>query len=76
MVTVKATSGTDMDTHEVTVTVTNVDDAIVERDLLEMYDADTSGDIDLSEVSTAIDDFFSGGLTLAEVSAVIDLFFE
>ena len=76
MVTVNASDGTHMASHEVTVTVTNVDDTIVEQTLLERYDADGDDDIDLTEVSTAIDDFFSGGLTLAEVSAVIDLFFE
>ena len=43
--------------------------------LLDRYDADDSGHIDLTEVSAAIDDFFDGQLTLAEVSAVIDLYF-
>ena len=43
--------------------------------LLAKYDADDSGDIDLSEVSAAIDDYFNGQLTLAEVSTVIDLYF-
>ena len=43
--------------------------------LLSRYDNDNSGDIDLSEVSAAIDDYFSDDLTLAEVSAVIDLYF-
>ena len=43
--------------------------------LLERYDADDSGDIDLDEVSAAIDDYFAGNLTLEEVSAVIDLYF-
>ena len=28
--------------------------------LLDMYDADDSGDIDLTEVSAAIDDYFAG----------------
>ena len=44
--------------------------------LLDRYDADDSGSIDLAEVSTAIDDYFNGHLTLAEVSAVIDLYFD
>ena len=43
--------------------------------LLERYDADESGDIDLTEVSAAIDDYFDRQLTLDEVSAVIDLYF-
>ena len=76
MVTVEASDGTNMASHEVTVTVTNVDDTIVEHDLLDIYDADNSGHIDLPEVSAVIDDYFGGLRTLAEVSAVIDLFFE
>ena len=44
-------------------------------DLLDRYDADDSGHIDLMEVSAAIDDYFNGDLTLAEVSLVIDLYF-
>ena len=76
MVTVKAAYGADMDTHEVTITVTDVEEMAPEMSLLDRYDADGDDDIDLTEVGTAIDDFFSGGLTLAEVSAVIDLFFE
>ena len=43
--------------------------------LLDRYDADEDGQIDLSEISTAVDDYFNGQLTLAEVSAVIDLYF-
>ena len=43
--------------------------------LLDRYDADDSGDIDLTEVSAAIDDYFNGDLTLAQVSDVIDLYF-
>ncbi len=45
------------------------------NELLNRYDADDSGHIDLMEVSTAIDDFFDGNLTLEQVSAVIDLYF-
>ena len=44
-------------------------------ELLDRYDTDESGQIDLLEVSTAIDDFFNEQLTLAEVSIVIDLYF-
>ena len=76
MVTVEASDGTNMATHEVIVTVTDVDDTIVGEDLLDRYDADDSGHIELSEVNTAIDHFFGGGLTLLEVNAVIDLFFQ
>ena len=76
MVTVKADYGADMDTLEVTVMVTDEDDTTVGDDLLNTYDADNSGHIDLPEVSAVIDDYFGGLRTLAEVSAVIDLFFE
>ena len=58
-------------TYTVTVTVAPP----VEGDLLGRYDADDSGDIDLDEVSAAIDDYFNGDLTLAQVSDVIDLYF-
>ncbi len=49
-------------------------------ELLDRYDADESSQIDLSEVSTAIDDYFRDEgdpdkLTLPEVSIVIDLYF-
>ena len=44
-------------------------------ELLDRYDTDGSGQIDLSEVSLAIDDYFNGQLTLVEVSIVIDLYF-
>jgi len=43
--------------------------------LLQRYDADEDGSIDLSEVSRAIDDFFDGALTPEQVSIVIDLYF-
>ena len=43
--------------------------------LLDRYDADESGQIDLSEVNMAIDDYFNEQLTLAEVNIVIDLYF-
>ena len=76
MVTVNASDGTDMDSLDVTVTVTDVDDTTVGEDLLDRYDADDSGHIDLSEVSLAIDGYFDGLLTLAQVSTVIDLYFE
>ena len=68
MVTVTAGDGTTSATYTVTVT-------IAMPTLLDRYDADDSGDIDLSEVSAAIDDYFNDDLTLAEVSAVIDLYF-
>ena len=68
-VTVTAEDGTTTMTYTVTVTV-------LARTLLDRYDADDSGHIDLSEVNTAIDDFFDDELTLTQVNAVIDLFFQ
>ena len=76
MVTVEADDGTYMDSLNVTVTVSEVDETTPGGSLLEIYDDDDSGHIDLSEVSAAIDDYFERRLTLAEVSAVIDLYFE
>ena len=73
-VTIKVSDGTDSDTVVVTITVTDV----VEEgpSLLETYDADDSGEIELSELSRAIDEYFNDRLTLAELSAVISLFFQ
>ena len=73
-VTVMAEDGTTSQTYTVTVTV--LDMVTPEGTLLDRYDADDSDHIDLSEVNTAIDDYFDGELTLAEVNAVIDLFFQ
>ena len=72
-VTVTAEDGTTMMTYTVMVTR---EAAPVEGDLLDRYDADESGHIDLSEVNTAIDDFFASEITLAQVNEVIDFFFE
>ena len=66
---VTAEDGTTMMTYTVTVTVEM-------PTLLDRYDEDDSGDIDLDEVSAAIDDYFNDQLTLAEVNTVIDLYFE
>ena len=78
MVTVEASDGTNMASHEVTVTVTNVDDTIVEQTLLDKYDADDSGRIDREEVIAAIDDYLFGvgdeKLTRPQVIEVIDLY--
>ena len=60
MVTVKASDGTNMASHEVTVTVTNVDDTTVGEDLLDRYDADDSGHIDLGEAVDAVLDYQDG----------------
>ena len=71
-ITVTVTAGSNTRAYTVTVTVAPP----VEGDLLDRYDADDSGDIDLTEVSAAIDDYFNGDLTLAQVSDVIDLYFQ
>ena len=71
-VTVTAEDGTTMMTYTVMVTR---EAAPVEGDLLDKYDADESGHIDLSEVNTAIDHYFYGDLTLDQVNDVIDLYF-
>ena len=70
-VTVTAEDGTAMKSYFVAVTV---GEASAESALLARYGG-SDGVIDLSEVSTAIDDFFDGNLTEAEISIVIDLFF-
>ena len=46
--------------------------------LLDRYDANDSGEIDLDEVFTAIDDYFDyvDRLTLEEVFEIVDLYFE
>ena len=76
MVTVEASDGTNMDILEVAITVTDEDDTTVEQDLFNRYNTDDSGNIDLAEVNTAIDDYFDGQLTLSEVNTVIDLYFQ
>ena len=66
---VTAEDGTTTETYSVTVTVGMAT-------LLSRYDADDSGDIDLSEVNKAIDDYFDDLITLTDVNTVIDLYFE
>ncbi len=56
------------------------DDTMSRGELLERYDADGDGNIDLLEVSVAIDDYFRDDddpdkITLEQVSIVIDLYF-
>ena len=70
-ITVMAADYSEMETYTVTVTR-----AAGEGTLLSTYDTDGDGQIDLTEVSAAIDDYFNDDLTLAEVSAVIDLYFQ
>ena len=74
-VTVKASYGTDMDTHEVTVTVTDVDEEGQADDLLETYDTNDNNRIDKSEALTAIEDYlFNESITKDQVLEVIALY--
>ena len=75
MVTVKASDGTDMDTYEVTVTVTNEDEEGQADDLLETYDTNDNNRIDKREALTAIEDYIFGGiLTKEQALEVITLY--
>ena len=59
VISVTVTAEDDTTTETYTVTVTVLDEMVTPSGtLLERYDADESGDIDLSEVSAAIDDYF------------------
>ena len=59
MVTVEADDGTYTDTHDVTVTVTDVEDDVVTPgdSLVDMYDANDSGRIDKDELANAVFDY-------------------
>ena len=80
-ITVMAGDGTDSAMLDVRVTVTDVEnDMPTGGSLLDRYDADRSGHIDLIEVSAAIDDYFlpagdPNKLSSEDMSAVIDLYF-
>ena len=72
MVTLKAVSGTDMDTLDVTVAVTDADDP----DPISDYDANNDGSIDESEVRAAIrDHLINQTITEDVVRGVIRLYF-
>ena len=77
-VTVEASDGTYMGGLDVTVTVTDVDEATVGDTLLARYDEDKSGMIEKREVLRAIDDYLFGGgdeaISKTEVLEVIDLY--
>ena len=59
-VTVVAGDGTNMDTQDVTVTVTDVDEATVGDTLVDRYDTNNNGTIEKSEVLKAINDYLFG----------------
>ena len=60
MVTIMADDGTYMNTRDVTVRVTDVDEMVTGDDLVDRYDADDSGMIEKSEVLEAINDYLFG----------------
>ena len=77
-VTVKASDGTNEDTLDVTITVTDVDEDVTPDDpLVDRYDADGNGEIERAEVFAAIDDYLDEGAdapTRADVFKLIDLY--
>ena len=77
MVTVEANDGTSTASRDVTVTVTDVEDA-VEPDLMTRYDANNNGGIDKSEMIQAITDYLFGegdeAITKPEMIEVITLY--
>ena len=76
-VTVQATDGTYMDTQEVAVTVTNVDDEPVGDPLVARYDTNKNG-LEKSEVLQAIDDYLFGegdeAISKADVLRLISIY--
>ena len=78
MVTLKATYGNEMDTHEVRVTVTDVDDSPPSGSMLARYDADRNGTIERTEALAAINDYLFGtgadAITRAQALEVINLY--
>ena len=78
MVTVKADDGTYTDTHDVTVTVTDVDEEVIAGDpLLDEYDPDGDGTIDKADMRRAVADFFGSSPTLvkADMRRLVSIYF-
>ena len=78
-VTVEAGDGTNMDTQAVTVTVTDVDEAVTSGDsLVDRYDANNDGTIEKSEVLKAINDYLFGegdeAISKTEVLRLINIY--
>ena len=79
MVTVKADDGTYMDTHDVTITVTGMDESVVQpgQTLEERYDTDNNG-LDKDEVIAAINDYLFGegdvAITKDQAIEIINLY--
>ena len=86
MVTIMADDETYMDTHDVRVMVTNVDepgDVVTPEPgdtLLAAYDGDKDGWIQLEEARVAVGDYFASPkgekLSLADTRKVVGLYFE
>ena len=74
MVTVEADDGTYMGTRDVTVTVTDVEEAVID-DPVALYDADSDGTIDSTEVLAAVSAYFNGEITASDVLAVVAKYF-
>jgi hypothetical protein len=73
-VTVEADDGTYMDTQDVTVTVTDVEQEVA-VDPVEQYDANGDSVIDRSEALNAVGDFFDNQLSRDDALAVVAAFF-
>ena len=80
MVTVKADDGTYMNTRNVTVRVTDVDEMVTGDDLVDRYDADKDRWIQLEEARAAVGDYFvepkGTVLSLEDARKVVGLYFE
>ena len=75
MVTVEASDGTNMATTlAVTITVTDVDETVVEQTLLDRYDADGNDQIDTAELREAITHYILGDIDLDDVREIIRLY--
>ena len=76
MVTVEADDGTYDATRDVTVTVTDVDDAGgTGNPVADGYDANKDGEIDGEEVIDAVIDYFDGKLTSEQILDVVEIYF-
>ena len=75
LVTVKASDGTNMASHEVTVTVTDVSEMAPEMSLLEMYDENDNNRIDKNEVLAGVEDYiFRQTITREQVLELVELY--
>ena len=76
MITVMATSGTETDTHDVSITVTDVNEETSVFDPLEKYDTNTDNELDKDEVIAAINDYLfgDGSVTKDQIIQVINLY--